>query len=99
MFLYSPQGQPRSGVDLVFLGEKVRPDYLDTVPDSPAVRGLHGLPIAPVEDLVRMKLTSFRLKDRVHIQDLDGVGLITPEIERTLPPALQARLADVRASE
>jgi hypothetical protein len=46
-----------------------------------------------------MKLTSFRLKDKVHIQDLDGVGLITPEIESGLPPVLRERLAEVRATE
>ena len=46
-----------------------------------------------------MKLTSYRLKDRVHIQDLDAVGLITGEIEAGLPEALRARLAEVRASE
>jgi hypothetical protein len=39
------------------------------------------------------------LKDKVHIQDLDGVGLITPEIESELPDVLRQRLADVRASE
>lgn len=51
-----------------------------------------------VADLVQMKLTSFRLKDQVHIQDLDGVGLITPEIEAGLSGALRERLAQVRAS-
>ena len=55
--------------------------------------------IAPVVDLVHMKLTSFRLKDQVHIQDLDGVGLITPEIEQTLSAPLLARLGEVRAKE
>jgi hypothetical protein len=58
-----------------------------------------GLLIAPVGDLVRMKLTSYRLKDRVHIQDLDGVGLITPEIEAGLPDLLRQRLAEIRATE
>jgi hypothetical protein len=43
--------------------------------------------LASVSDLVHMKLTSFRLKDKVHIQDLDSVGLITPEIEQALPEA------------
>jgi hypothetical protein len=55
--------------------------------------------LAPVADLVRMKLTSYRLKDRVHIQDLDAVGLITSDIEADLPDLLRARLAEVRASE
>ena len=58
-----------------------------------------GILLAPVADLVRLKLTSFRLKDKVHIIDLDSVGLITPEIEQTLPDALRARLEQVRKEE
>ena len=46
-----------------------------------------------------MKLTSFRLKDKVHLIDLDSVGLITPEIEQALPKALRARLDQVRKEE
>ena len=46
-----------------------------------------------------MKLTSYQLKDRVHIQDLDGVGLITAEIEATLPSELHRRLTEIRAAE
>jgi hypothetical protein len=46
-----------------------------------------------------MKLTSYRLKDKVHIQDMDSVGLITPEIEASLPALLLQRLAEVRAQE
>jgi len=46
-----------------------------------------------------MKLTSFRLKDKVHIIDLDSVGLITPEIEQTLPDALRDRLDQVPKEE
>ena len=53
--------------------------------------------IAPVVDLVHMKLTSFRLNDQVHIQDLDRAGLITPEIELTLSALLLARLQEVRS--
>jgi len=41
-----------------------------------------------------LELTSFRLKDKVHIQDLYGVGLIMG-IEQTLPEPLRARLAEV----
>ena len=55
--------------------------------------------LAPVPDLVRMKLTSFRLKDKTHIVDMDSVGLITPEIEAGLPDALRDRLQQVRAEE
>lgn len=56
-----------------------------------------SIPITPISDLVRMKLTSYRLKDKVHIQDMDSVGLITPAVESTLSPALLARLTAVRA--
>ena len=63
------------------------------------MRYANGISIISVADLVKMKLTSFRLKDRVHIQDLDGVGLITPDIEAQLSPTLKARLQEVRATE
>jgi hypothetical protein len=46
-----------------------------------------------------MKLTSFRLKDKTHIIDMDSVGLITPEIEAGLPDVLRERLVQVRAEE
>ncbi len=71
----------------------------EIVLSSPREMTQEGVPLASVEDLVRMKLTSFRLKDRVHIQDLDGVGLIRPDIEARLPEVLRARLAEVRATE
>ena len=89
----------RAAVHLLFVGEKVRPEDLEPVPSSEPVRTKEGILIAPVSDLVRMKLTSFRLKDKVHIQDLDGVGLITPEIEQSLSEPLRQRLAEVRATE
>jgi len=90
----------RSAVHLVFVREKVRPEYVEAVPDfSPPSVSQEGVLLAPVADLVRMKLTSYRLKDRVHIQDLDTVGLITPEVEAQLSEVLRARLREVRASE
>ena len=58
-----------------------------------------GFLVAPVADLVTMKLTSFRLKDQVHIQDMDSVGLITTEIEEQLSDTLRERLEQVRLSE
>jgi hypothetical protein len=98
-FRDTTSGRKRSAVQLVFVGEKVRPEYLESVPASEPTRSSKGVLIAPIADLVHMKLTSFRLKDQVHIQDLDGVGLITPEIEQTLSAPLLARLAEVRAKE
>jgi len=99
MFLDAKNPGARSAVHAVFIGERVRSEYLEAVPNSDPVRVSHGFLIAPVADLVCMKLTSFRLKDKVHIQDLDGVGLITPEIEQGLSEPLRQRLAEVRATE
>jgi hypothetical protein len=39
-----------------------------------------------------MKLTSYRLKDRVHILDMIGVGLIDATWPARLPAPLGARL-------
>jgi hypothetical protein len=88
-----------SAVHLIFVREKVRREYVEAIPDSEPARTKEGILIAPVADLVRMKLTSFRLKDKVHIQDMDSVGLITPEIEASLSEPLRERLAEVRATE
>ena len=99
MFVDAQKPQARSAIHLVFVGERVRPEYLEPIPGSPPVQTSRGILIAPVADLVMMKLTSFRLKDKVHIQDMDSVGLITPEIEAGLSEPLRARLTEVRATE
>jgi hypothetical protein len=57
------------------------------------------LSVASVADLVRMKLTSFRENDRVHVRDMDSVGLTTAEIEGQLSDLFRQRLAQVRATE
>jgi hypothetical protein len=93
MLVDAKEPKARSAVHLV-ANENVRPRHVDSTPE----RSKKGYWIAPVADLVRMKLTSFRLKDKVHIQDLDAVHLITPEIEAALPQPLRGRLAEVRAT-
>jgi hypothetical protein len=68
-------------------------------PFSPAVKTTEGVLLMAVADLVQMKLTSFRLRGRVHLQDLDSVGLITPQVDAGLPPALRDRLRDLRTQD
>ena len=100
MLIDTREPRARSAVHLLFVREKVRPEYLEPVPDfSPPVRTIEGVLLAPLADLVRMKLTSFRLRDRVHLKDMDAMGLITPQIEAALPQALRERLPQVRAEE
>ena len=89
-----------SAIHLLFVREKVRKEYEEPVPAfSPAVQYENGISIISVADLVKMKLTSFRDKDRVHVRDMDGVGLITAEVEAGLSPILQERLKHIRATE
>ena len=57
-------------------GEKVRPEYLAPAPDVSESEAVQTFRVLNLDALVRMKLTSYRLKDRVHLLDLYGVGLI-----------------------
>ena len=92
-------GQPaRRAVHMIFTGEKVLEEYTETVPALGTARILNGVRLVPVGDLVRMKLTSFRLKDQTHLKDLDEAGVIGPEIEAALSPVLSERLRLVRAA-
>ena len=100
MLLYG--GNVANPVHVLFSGEKVKPSQ--TVPHPPVepeektVKGL-SVRIIPLAQLVPMKLSANRDKDRVHIRSLDAAGLITPEIERGLPDALRTRLKQVRETE
>jgi hypothetical protein len=97
MLVDAAKPSARSAVHMVMAGERVRSTDIAAVPElSTPVETSEGILIVPIADLLRMKLTSFRLKDKVHIQDLDGVGLITQEVEATLPGELRERLAEVR---
>lgn len=94
MFLDGPNAKPRDAVRVVMAGEKVRPDSLEPSPElrDTMVVGDQKVQIVPLEALVRMKLTSYRLKDRVHLQDMLEVGLIGADWVPQLPPTLGERL-------
>jgi hypothetical protein len=51
--------------------------------------------VAALDALVRMKLTAFRLKDKVHLLDLMDVGLVDESWCDRLPPELGARLREL----
>jgi len=99
MLVQAAEPTARRAVHMLFTGEKVRPTSPEPTPELGPYRTIRGIRLVPLADLVRMKLTSFRLKDQMHIKDLEEAGLITPEIEAGLSPALRARLEQVRASE
>ena len=76
MFLDGPRAKARDAVHIVLAGEKVRPEYLASAPDVSESETAGFFRLLTLEALVRMKLTSFRDKDRVHLRDLLEVGLI-----------------------
>jgi hypothetical protein len=101
MLLPGNEKKAMRGVHLIFSGEKVRPGQSANPALAPEPVVVYGkeVSVIPVIDLVRMKLNSYRLKDQVHIQAMDSLGLITPEVEQALPPELHARLEHVRKTE
>jgi hypothetical protein len=92
LFLDGPDARPRDAVHVVIAGEKVRPDYPTPAPDVADSAMLDRVRLLSLESLVRMKLTSFRRKDQVHLLDLLGVGLIDNTWPARFPPDLAARM-------
>jgi hypothetical protein len=76
MFLDGSAAKARDAIHVVFAREKVSPDYLSASPDVTEVDKTGPFHVVDLEPLVRMKLTSYRLKDRVHLLDMIHIGLI-----------------------
>ena len=92
MFLDGPGAKARDAVHVIFAGEKVTADSLAPSPDVTEVDTSGPFRIVDLEPLVRMKLTSYRLKDRVHLLDMIDVGLIDASWPARFPAELAARL-------
>lgn len=98
LFIDPDEPSKKSGVHLVWASERIRPSY--TVP-SPSVdeseRDPDGFLVVSLPALVRMKLTSFRPIDQVHIADMLSVGLINTAVKSSLPSELRARLEQIES--
>src|SRR5687768_16749133 len=95
MFLDGPDGRPTQAVHLIFAGETVREKDLAKTPDVTETDDSGAFRVVSVESLVCMKLTSYRDKDKTHLRDLIGVGLIDHTWPARLPPELAARLQQI----
>lgn len=95
MFLDGAQGTPRDAVHIVFAGERVQENYPEPAPKLDDCESIKSVKTLKLEDLVRMKLTSHRLKDRVHIQDMIAVGLIDATWLGRMSPTLRERLKEL----
>jgi hypothetical protein len=92
MFLDGPNAKARDAVHIVFAAEKVREDYVTPAPDVSESENAKSFRLLTLDALVRMKLTSFRDKDRVHLRDLIEVGLVDANWLEKIPESLRPRL-------
>lgn len=92
MFLDGPGAKARDAVHVIFAGEKVRPEYVSAAPDVAESVSFKSFRVLALEEVVRMKLTSHRDKDKTHVRDMIGVGLVDATWPARFPPELAARL-------
>jgi hypothetical protein len=93
MFLDGPDAKFRDAVHVLFAGEKVRAEYELPTPDVDDFDNTATpFRVLNLEALVRMKLTSFRDKDRTHLRDFIDIGLVDDSWPPHFPAALAARL-------
>lgn len=97
IFVDGPAGKAREAVHILFAGEEVKPDDPVPAPDLSCIEAHDGYPIVDLDRLITMKLTAFRLKDRVHLLDMIDVGLIDASTAARVPPVLRPRLEQLLA--
>jgi hypothetical protein len=95
MFLDGPNAKARDAVHIVFATERVRPQYAAPAPDVSESEQTATFRLLSLDALVRMKLTSFRDKDRMHLRDLISVNLIDDTWLDRVPPALRPKLQEL----
>lgn len=92
MFLDGPGAKARDAVHILFAGEKVRAEDPVPTPDLSETEATPTFRVVNLEAIVRMKLTSYRRKDQVHLLDMIEVGLIDEGWLGRLPEPLSGRL-------
>jgi hypothetical protein len=95
MFLDGPNAKARDAVHIIFAGERVRTDDLVPAPEVNESELTPSFRVVAFESLVRMKLTSFRRKDQVHLLDMMDVGLLDATWLTRVPAELSSRLKEL----
>ena len=94
-FIDGPQGRPSGGIHLLYAGEKVKREDDHPLPEINDSERAVEFQVVNLEALLRMKLIAWRLKDRVHLLDMLGVGLIDSTWPARFPPPLGDRLQQI----
>ena len=84
--------KPSGGIHLLYAGEKVRRDDDTNLPEIGDSERAAEFQVVNLEALLLMKLIAWRDKDRTHLRDLIGVGLIDATWPARFPPPLGDRL-------
>jgi hypothetical protein len=92
MFLEGKDDSVRYAIHIVLANRMVKENDYEANPDVEPSEYGDGIRTLPLERLVRMKLNSFRLKDRVHLLDMIEVGLLNNNWITKFPKPLGERL-------
>ena len=95
MFLDGPNAKARDAVHVVFAGQKVREEYPEPVPAIEQYELMDDSRTLPFEQLIIMKLTSYRRKDQVHLLDMISIGLLDESWLDRLSLELRLRLEEL----
>jgi hypothetical protein len=98
VFLDGAEGKVRDAVHVVFAAERTRSDQAEPNARVEESEDAGDFRLISLEALVRMKLSAWRDKDRVHLRDLASVELIDETWGNRVPTALQPRLQEILAS-
>ena len=97
--LVRPDQDAAEAVHILFVGEKSKSTqplpHPELFPEEKRLFDL-SVPVAPLTDLLQMKLNAFRPRDLAHLETLDDLGLISSTMEKQLPPILWERLKEAR---
>ncbi len=95
VFLDGPQARVRDAVHVLWAGERSTPESIEPNPPLGPTDSSAGFALIALDALVRMKLASFRDKDRMHLRDMAGVGLVDEDWIPRLRPELAKRLRHI----
>ena len=98
VFLDGPESNVRDALHIVFAAEKTRADQPEPNAGIDESEDAGDFRLIALPALVRMKLSAFRDKDRVHLRDLASVGLLDATWLPRLPEILRTRLAEILAT-
>jgi hypothetical protein len=91
LFPDNAEAKARAAIHIIWAGEKFTKDSAEPSPDPAGSEEIGGFALVSLKSLVRMKLTAFRDKDRMHLRDLLKVGLVDEDWMAVLPPVLALR--------